>query len=163
MIFKLKKHNSNLYNTLLFLSRNIFFYREIGLDDTYETRIYLMFIHYSIVLFITKNKNQKQDQNNYNDFFLNIENNLRELGFGDVSVNKKMKEMNKIFYDILLKLSNNNSKFNLNKNLIDKYFNKIKNNEEIWRKFNDYFTVFYEFCFAQTNNSMIKEIQNFKY
>ena len=37
--------------------------------------------------------------------FFNIENNLRELGFGDVSVNKKMKELNKIFYDILLKLN----------------------------------------------------------
>ena len=37
-------------------------------------------------------------------FFYNIENNLRELGFGDVSVNKKMKDLNKIFYDILLKI-----------------------------------------------------------
>ena len=37
-------------------------------------------------------------------FFNNIENNLRELGFGDVTVNKKMKDFNKILYDILLKL-----------------------------------------------------------
>ena len=36
--------------------------------------------------------------------FHNIENNLRELGFGDVSVNKKMKDFNKILYDILLKI-----------------------------------------------------------
>ena len=163
MIFKTRKHNSNYYNTFLFLSRNIFFYKEIELDDTYETRIYLMFIHYSIVLFITKNKNQKPDQVNYNNFFLNIENNLRELGFGDVSVNKKMKEMNKIFYDILLKLSSETSKFKLNKTLIHKYFYKIKNNEEKWRKFNKYFTIFYEFCFALKNNNMIKDIQKFRY
>ena len=39
-------------------------------------------------------------------FFHNIENNLRELGFGDVSVNKKMKDFNKILYDILLKIEN---------------------------------------------------------
>ena len=163
MLFKFRKHDSNLYNTLLFLSRNIFFYKEIKLDDTYETRIYLMFIHYSIILFILKNNNQKPDQDNYNNFFLNIENNLRELGFGDVSVNKKMKEMNKIFYDILLKLSSSNSKFKLNKILIYKYFHKMKNNEEKWEKFNDYFAVFHKFCFALTNNNMIKEIQNFKY
>ena len=37
-------------------------------------------------------------------FFSYIENNLRELGFGDVSVNKRMKDLNKIFYDILIKL-----------------------------------------------------------
>ena len=79
MIFKIKKHNSNLYNTLLKLSRNIFFYKDIELDDTYETRIYLMFIHYSTMLYISKNKSQKPDQDNYNSLFLNIENNLREL------------------------------------------------------------------------------------
>ena len=48
MIFKVKKHNSNLYNTLLFLSRNIFFYKNLKFEDSYETRIYLMFFHYSI-------------------------------------------------------------------------------------------------------------------
>ena len=35
------------YNTLLSLSRNIFFYKKINLKDTFETRIYLMFIHFS--------------------------------------------------------------------------------------------------------------------
>ena len=51
--------------------------------------------------------------------FHNIENNLRELGFGDVAVNKKMKEFNKILYDILLKLDkkNSNKDLKMNKNL----------------------------------------------
>ena len=163
MIFNVKKHNSNLYNTLLKLSRNIFFYKDIELEDTYETRIYLMFIHYSTMLYITKNKRQKPDQDNYNSLFLNVENNLRELGFGDVSVNKKMKELNKIFYDILLKLSDNPTQFNLNKKLIHKYFVKFINNDKKWCKFDDYFSKFYQFCFDQSNNNMIKEVQNFKY
>ena len=47
-----------------------------------------------------------------------IENNLRELGLGDVAVNKKMKNLNKIFYDILLKINNSNDNFTLNKKLI---------------------------------------------
>ena len=39
MILKnLKNHNNNLYNTLLSLSRNIFFYQKIQLSDTFETR-----------------------------------------------------------------------------------------------------------------------------
>ena len=46
-----------------------------------------------------KQRGNKPDQVNYNNLFFNIENNLRELGFGDVSVNKKMKDLNKIFYD----------------------------------------------------------------
>ena len=97
-------HKIDLYNILLSLSRNIFFYKKIGLSDTFETRIYLMFIHFSIFMIIFKKKDSKFDQNSYDNFFHSIENNLRELGFGDVTVNKKMKEFNKILYDILLKL-----------------------------------------------------------
>ena len=41
-----------------------------------------------------------------------------------------MKDLNKIFYDILLKLNNNTENFALNKNLVLKYFDKIKNNDE---------------------------------
>ena len=50
-----------------------------------------------------KAKNIKFSQNEYDNLFFCIENNLRELGFGDVSVNKKMKDLNKILYDIYLR------------------------------------------------------------
>ena len=81
MIFKETKHNPDLYNTLLTLSRNIFFYKDLEFKDIYETRIYLMFFHYSIILMISKIKGKRPDQNNYNSLFFYIENNLRELGF----------------------------------------------------------------------------------
>ena len=58
MIFKKPRHN-NLYNTLLALSRNIFFYTKIGLPDKFETRIYLMFLHFSIMMIIYKKKGLK--------------------------------------------------------------------------------------------------------
>ena len=93
-----------MYNTLLSLSRNIFFYKKINLNDNFETRIYLMFLHFSIMMIISKKKGIKFDQTKYDSLFHNIENNLREMGFGDVSVNKKMKELNKVLYDILLKI-----------------------------------------------------------
>ena len=105
MIFNIKKHNTLLYNTLLRLSRNLYFYKNIGLKDTFETRIYLMFLHFSIILIIYKNKKVKFPQVLYDSLFQCIENNLRELGQGDVAVNKKMKDLNKILYDILLKIS----------------------------------------------------------
>ena len=70
------------------LSRNKYFYEKISLPDTFETRIYLMFFHFSIILKIFKKKKEKFDQKNYDLLFHNIENNLRELGYGDVAVNK---------------------------------------------------------------------------
>ena len=163
MIFNTKKHNPNFYNTLLNLSRNIFFYKELNFADTYETRIYLIFLHYSIILFILKNKGKKPDQDSYNTLFFYIENNLRELGVGDVSVNKKMKDLNKIFYDILVKLTDDKAVFSVNKNLISKYFANLKNNDEKYEKFHRYLKDFHKFCFDQSPNSMIEEIKNYKY
>ena len=125
MIFKNKRHNNKLYNTLLLLSRNIYFYDKVKLNDNFESRIYLMFFHFSIMMIIFKKKGKKFDQYEYDSLFFQIENNLRELGFGDVSVNKKMKELNKILYDILLKIENRDiDEFNLNKKVILKYFTK---------------------------------------
>ena len=152
-----------LYNTLLNLSRNIFFYKKLQLNDSFETRIYLMFFHYSIILLILKKKSIKYDQKSYDDLFDSIENNLRELGFGDVSVNKKMKDLNKIFYDVLLKLNIGKDNFEINEKLILKYFDYLdfKNTEKI-KDFSDYFTNFYKFCFDKPADIMIEEAINFK-
>ena len=147
------------------LSRNIFFYTKIKLDDTFETRIYLMFIHFSIMMIIFKKKGEKFDQKSYDSLFFNIENNLRELGFGDVSVNKKMKDLNKLLYDILLKIEvQNDLKFKINKKLIIKYFKELDNEKN--DKFNDfesYFVNFYNFCFELPLKNMIREAIKFKY
>ena len=96
MISIFKKHPTDLYNILLTLSRNIFFYKKLKLPDNFETRIYLMFFHFSIFMIIFKKKQNKFDQKEYDILFQNIENDLRELGFGDVTVNKKMKQLNKV-------------------------------------------------------------------
>ena len=153
-----------MYNTLLNLSRNIFFYKKIKLNDNFETRIYLMFIHFSIMMIVYKKKGLKFDQNSYDSLFHDIENNLREMGFGDVSVNKKMKEFNKLLYDILLKLENNNMlKFQINKNLILKYFNHFNDQKsELYDEFERYFIDFYDFCFELPVNNMIRDAINFK-
>ena len=157
-------HTNELYNTLLTLSRNLFFYNKIRLNDTFESRIYLMFIHFSIMMIIFKKKGKKFDQKAYDDLFFNIENNLRELGFGDVSVNKKMKDLNKILYDILLKINNSESdSFNINKNLILKYFNQFNDDEfQKYVVFERYLNDFYKFCFELPLENMIREAINFK-
>tara|TARA_E500000178_G_scaffold332673_1_gene366775 strand:+ start:806 stop:1309 length:504 start_codon:yes stop_codon:yes gene_type:complete len=167
MSIKFHKHKINLYNILLTLSRNIFFYKKVGLPDTFETRIYLMFIHFSILMIVTKKKGSKFDQDIYDLLFHNIEYNLRELGFGDVSVNKKMKELNKILYDILLKIDlnkNDNKGFKLNKDLLKKYFTSISTLESSkLAKFNDYFSNFFNFCFELHLDNMLEETIKFKF
>ena len=155
-----------MYNTLLTLSRNIFFYKKLGLEDSFETRLYLIFIHFSVFMIIFKKKETKFDQKLYDDVFHNIENDLRELGFGDVTVNKKMKEFNKILYDILLKLDlskDDNKKLIINSNLVIKYFNSLKYEElEKSGYFNDYFYNFFNYCFELPLHSMLEKAINFK-
>jgi cytochrome b pre-mRNA-processing protein 3 len=165
MIFKSKSHDLNLYNILLTLSRNIFFYQKIKLPDTFETRIYLMFAHFSILMIITKKKGLKFSQKSYDELFHNIEYNLRESGFGDVTVNKKMKELNKTLYDILLKIDlNSKNKFTINDNLLKKYFNLTKDeNKEKLDKFSSYFNEFFNFCFELPVDSMLKDADKFNH
>ena len=50
------------------------------LPDTFETRIYLMFIHFSILMIITKKKGSKFDQTEYDKFLNKIEYNLKLMG-----------------------------------------------------------------------------------
>ena len=149
-MFSAKQHNSDLYNTLLKLSRNIFFYKKIQLKDNFETRIYLMFIHFSIMMIIFKKKGKKFSQESYDALFNNIEYNLREMGYGDVAVNKKMKDLNKLLYDILLKIEKTkDNKFKINEKLIFKYFGELKLNDNVnYFKLEEYLINFYDFCLS---------------
>ena len=165
MVNTSKIHTTDLYSTLLNLSRNIFFYKNIGLPDTFETRIYLMFIHFPVMMIVFKNKGKKFNQKSYDSFFHNIENNLREMGFGDVSVNKKMKDFNKLLYDILLKLNKKNdvNKFKINEKLIIDYFKDLKDTKNTkYIDFERYFSNFYNFCFELPLDNMIRDSLNFK-
>tara|TARA_Y100001958_G_C21146735_1_gene483948 strand:- start:230 stop:580 length:351 start_codon:yes stop_codon:yes gene_type:complete len=115
-------------------------------------------------MIIFKRKGKKFDQSEYDNVFFNIEYNLRELGFGDVSVNKKMKDFNKLLYDILLKINNTDKNdFKLNKKLVLKYFTSLEdeNNLKI-DDFERYFQQFYKFCFELPLQNMIREALNFK-
>ena len=122
-----------------------------------------MFLHFSIILIVFKKKNTNFPQNSYDNLFYCIENNLREMGLGDVAVNKKMKILNKIFYDILLKVNVSNKKFEINQKLILKYFDDlIDSKSEKYKLFKEYFMNFYNFCFELSPETMIKDALKFK-
>ena len=143
------------------MSRNLYFYRSINLKDCFETRIYLMFMHFSIILIIHKEKKINFSQKNYDSLFNHIENNLRENGLGDIAVNQKMKNLNKIFYDILLKIKKSNNNFKISKKLAFNYFGDL--NDDKFKLFDLYFISFYNFCFELNPDNMIKEAIKFNF
>ena len=161
-----KTHKNLLYNKLVELSRNIFFYEKIRLKDNFETRINLIFVHFCLILVVfKKEKKQKFSQEIFDNIFLNIEYHIRELGYGDVAVNKNMKSLLRIFYDILLKIKNPKSKKKIiNKIVISNYLEpQSKLSEQLIDELCLYFEKFYYYCFELNNNNMLKGKINFKY
>jgi len=160
-----QNHYNNLYNKLVELSRNIFFYKNVMLKDNFETRINLIFVHFSIILIIFKKSKINFSQKVFDNIFLNIEYHIRELGHGDVTVNKKMKILTRIFYDILLKIHKPDTQdFNINKKILETYFGQAKNNgPQLIDNLTDYFSNFYNFCFELTSDNMLKGKINFNF
>jgi hypothetical protein len=160
------KHNNDLYIKLVEFSRNIFFYEKIRLKDSFETRVNLIFIHFSIILIILKNRNaeKKMVQKIFDNIFTNVEYHMREMGVGDVGVNKKMKILNKVFYNILLKINSvEQTGFAINKNIIKEHlYNNIDINNDLLDEISVYFESFYKFCFVLDDNSMLKGQIEFK-
>ena len=57
--FKYKKHNF-IYNNLVKLSRNVYFYKDINLEDKLENRVIIIFAHLAIILSCLKNNKMNQ-------------------------------------------------------------------------------------------------------
>jgi len=120
----------------------------------------------SLILIVFKEKKEKEfPQEAFDNIFLNIEYHIRELGYGDVVVNKKMKILTRIFYDILLKVKNSNTDdFLINKNVLIAYLvPQSINIKQLIDNLAIYFKDFYYFCFELRNNNMLKGEINFKY
>ena len=160
-----QSHYNPLYSKLVELSRNFFFYKEILLKDNFETRINLIFVHFSILLIIFKKKKKKFPQKIFDNIFLNIEYHIRELGYGDVAVNKKMKTLTRIFYDILLKINKSSTDtFDANNITLKTYFDQTDEYSlQLIDILSDYFNTFYNFCFELKSNSVLKGQINFKH
>ena len=162
--FKYKKHNF-IYNNLVKLSRNIYFYKDIKLEDKIENRIVIIFAHLVIILYcLKKDKNNKNlSQEIYDNIFLNIENNMREMGHGDVTVNKKMKKFNQIFHDLLIKFIDEKNSNKIKINEMMKFLFLVEKNGENSLKLGEYFVKYFNFCFDIINRNMIKDLDKFRY
>ena len=170
MYKQIKSQENKLYNKILFLSRNKLFYTKLKLIDTFQNRINLIFFHISFLFIKSKQKDKNQlykefFQKMFDFIFNKIELNMREIGYGDVTINKNMKFLVNIFYNILINCENYKNKDIKNKNLfLLKYLRqnadqKSTNNHELV----DYFDKYQTFCFDLKPDSILKGDLNFKY
>ena len=102
MLFKNQDHSvEKIYQNIVKISRSKFFYIEYNLEDSFETRFDLIIFHAFMIFYfykIKKIENSAIPQNLFDYMFNDFENNLREMGFGDIAVNKKMKVFIRAFY-----------------------------------------------------------------
>ena len=95
----------NLYNNLIRLTTNKNLYKGLKSQDTFSDRLILFLIHFAFFLKVFKNKeNTKILQEIYDFNFRQMELTIREIGYGDQSINKKMKEYINFFHFILLEI-----------------------------------------------------------
>ena len=164
------KSQKLLYNKIVLLSRNSKFYEKFNLDDTFQNRINLIFLHLSFIFIKLK---LQRDSMVYKDFyqtmfdfsFRKIELNMREIGHGDMSVNKNMKFLVKTFYNILLNCENYEEKSTSDKNLfLYKHLTNNKNDKGSTKyDLSDYFDKYLAFCLDLRPDSVLKGDLNFNY
>ena len=95
----------NIYNNLIKLTRNKYIFENISNKETFSDRLTIFFFHFAFFLKIYKNEASKKDIQNLYDFvFKQIELSIREIGYGDATVNKKMKLYVNLMYSIIDKV-----------------------------------------------------------
>ncbi len=80
-------------------------YKGLKSQDSFSDRLILFLIHFAFFLKVFKKKeNTKILQEIYDFNFRQMELTIREIGYGDQSINKKMKEYINFFHFILLEI-----------------------------------------------------------
>ena len=149
---------TNLYNNLIKLTTNKKLYKNLINQDTFEDRLILFLIHFAFFLNVYKNKeNTKILQDIYDLNFRHLELSIREIGYGDQSINKKMKDYINLFHSIISEIhfwdSINVSKKEKILSTFLKNFSKVDN-------LTSYFDKFRQNLSKKTLNSYLKSVNN---
>ena len=98
----MKTNYINIYNNLIKLTTNKNLYKHFDKEDTFSDRLILFLIHFAFFLNVYKNENNSKLLQDIYDFnFRQLELSLREIGYGDQSINKKMKDYINLFHSII--------------------------------------------------------------
>ncbi len=95
----------NIYNNLIRLTTNKNLYKGLNTQDSFSDRLILFLIHFAFFLKVyKKEENTKTLQEIYDFNFRQMELTIREIGYGDQSINKKMKDYINFFHFIILEI-----------------------------------------------------------
>ena len=95
----------NVYNNLINFTRNKDLYKNLNREDSFSDRLTLYLLHFAFFLKNFKNdENKKILQEIYDFNFRQLELSIREIGYGDQSINKKMKDYINLFHSMVSEL-----------------------------------------------------------
>ena len=93
-----------IYNNLIKLTRNKNLYNN-NKPDTFYDRMIIFYFHLAFLLKNYKKMETKDNLQNFFDFCVRqIELSIREIGYGDATINKKMKEYVNLLFSIIDKI-----------------------------------------------------------
>ena len=147
-----------IYNNLINYTRNKDLYKNLNREDNFSDRLTLYLLHFAFFLKNFKNEENKKILQEIYDFnFRQLELSIREIGYGDQSINKKMKDYINLFHSMVseihfwdtLSRSEKLKKFSF-------FLNDFQNITELL----DYFEVFNSNLSKKTLNSYLKSVSN---
>ena len=148
----------NVYNNLINFTRNKDLYKNLNREDNFSDRLTLFLLHFSFFLKNYKNEENKKILQEIYDFnFRQLELSIREIGYGDQSINKKMKDYINLFHSMVSEIHfwDDLSKSDKSKK-ISTFLSDFHNNEELL----EYFDLFNSNLSKKTLNSYLKSVSN---
>ena len=148
----------NIYNILINYTRNKDLYKSLNREDNFSDRLTLFLLHFSFFLKNFKNEENKIILQEIYDFiFRQLELSIREIGYGDQSINKKMKDYINLFHSMVSEIHfwDDLSKSDKLKK-ISTFLSDFQNNEELL----EYFDLFNSNLSKKTLNSYLKSVSN---
>ena len=146
----------NFYNNLVHLTRNKTLYKDFTSQDTFSDRLVFFLFHFAFFLNVFKSDSTKDTLQTVFDFiFKQLEISIREIGYGDASINKKMKNYINIFYSILNKVEKWD---NLNKNSQNDIFEEYLSFKSKTLLLPEYFENYRDYLKKNTFNSLLKGV-----
>ena len=139
-------------------TRNKDLYKSLNRKDSFSDRLTLFLLHFSFFLKNFKNEENKIVLQEIYDFiFRQLELSIREIGYGDQSINKKMKDYINLFHSMVSEI---HFWKNLSRNDKKEKFSIFLSDFVQIDHLIDYFEKFNEDLSKKTLNSYLKSVSN---
>ena len=147
-----------IYNNLINFTRNKDLYKSLGREDNFSDRLTLFLLHFAFFLKNFKNEENKIILQEIYDFnFRQLELSIREIGYGDQSINKKMKDYINLFHSMVSEIHFWNNLSRTQKiEKISIFLSDFNKTEDLL----DYFELFNDNLSKKTLNSYLKSVSN---